>query len=309
LKERPGDAKVRATLTETHSALAGLEWDAGRADAAIAHLDAAVAATPDHAEVRLARGEALAALGRNVEASEDFSKAISLAPQNSTNCRMVAATYARLARWDMAAETIAKLPEQKPDDHWNWVLAAVVSARAGDPEPYRRLCRRMLDRFGGTNDPEIAERTAKSSLLLSLSGPEQKDAGRLAERAVATATGGVQPWALAARGLAEYRLKRFADALVTIQKSRATMGESAPWSFEVPPRCVRAMALLRTGHRDAAREALNKATALYRSNRPRTLPPEPGPSWIDPLICEILLCEAETLILYDPSFPANPFAP
>jgi serine/threonine-protein kinase len=295
LKERPGDAKVRATLTETHSALAGLEWDAGRADTAIAHFDAAVAATPDHAEARLARGEALAALGRHGEAVADFSKVISLAPQNSTNCRMVAAIYARLARWDMAAETIAKLPEQKSDDHWNWVLAAVVSARAGDPDPYRRLCRRMLDRFGGTNDPEIAERTAKSSLLLSLSGPEQKEAGRLAERAVATATGGVQPWALAAKGLAEYRLERFADALVTIQKSQATMGESAPW--------------LRTGHRDAAREALNKATALYRSNRPRTLPPEPGPSWIDPLICEVLLREAETLILYDPSFPANPFAP
>jgi tetratricopeptide (TPR) repeat protein len=311
LKERPGDATLRATLTETHSALAGLDWDSGRTDAAIAHFDAAVAATPDHAEVRLARGQALAALaalGRNVAAGEDLSKAISLASQNSKYSRMVAALCARLARWDTAAEILANLAQQEPGDHWNWLLAAVVSARAGDPDRYRRLCRRMLDRFGGTNDPEIAERTAKSSLLLPLSGLEQKEAGGLAERAVATATGGVQPWALAAKGLAEYRLERFADALVTIEKSQATMGESAPWYFEVPPRCLRAMALLRTGHRDAAREALNKATALYRSNRRRTLPPEPGPSWIDPLICEVLLREAETLILYDPVFPANPFA-
>jgi serine/threonine-protein kinase len=257
----------------------------------------------------LACGRRSAQMGRDIEASDEFARAIALAPLAPDDLRMAAAVHARLGRWDLAAETLARLVERTPDDHWHWCLAAVVSARAGDPDRYRRLCRRMLDRFGGTNDPEIAERTAKSSLLLPLSGPEQKEAGRLAERSVAAATGGVQPWALSAKGLAEYRLERFADALVTIQKSQATMGESAPWYFEVPPRCVRAMALLRMGQRDAAREALNKATALYRSNRPRTLPPEAGASWIDPLICEILLREAEALILYDAVFPANPFAP
>jgi hypothetical protein len=47
----------------------------------------------------------------------------------------------------------------------------------------------MLDRFGPTTDPMIAERTAKACLLLPLSGPEQDAACDLADRAVALARG------------------------------------------------------------------------------------------------------------------------
>jgi tetratricopeptide (TPR) repeat protein len=255
----------------------------------------------------LNRGSLFAQVGLLDRAAPYFARAIALAPHDRSVYRMVAAAHARLARWDLAAEKIAKLVERNPDDHWNWYLSAVIAARSGNPEPYRRFCRTMLDRFHDTNDPEIAERTAKSSLLLPVSELKQ-EAGQMAERAVARATGGVVPWALAAKGLAEYRAQRFTDALATIQKSQAAMSGSGPWYFEVPARCVHAMALSRLGRRDEARAALERASELYRSNAPQNIALDPGPHWNDHLICEVLHREAEAVILYDPIFPADPFA-
>ena len=62
------------------------------------------------------------------------------------------------------------------------------------------------------------------------------------------------------------------------------------------------------GRRDEARAALEKASGLYRTNVPQFTAPDPGRLWADILICEILLHEAEALILLDPAFPADPFA-
>ena len=166
----------------------------------------------------------------------------------------------------------------------------------------------MLARFRQTTDPEIAERTAKSCLLLPSSGLEE-EATELAEWAITRGDRGLQPWALAARGLADYRQGHFGDALAIIEKSQAAMGDGAAWGLQVPAQCVRAMALMRLTRRDAAREALHKATAVYRSNAPKSVVLDPGPYWNEPLICETLLREAEALILYDPVFPADPFAP
>jgi tetratricopeptide (TPR) repeat protein len=221
---------------------------------------------------------------------------------------MAAAAQARQARWDLAAETLADLAVQNPDDHWNWYLAAVVAARSADPGRHRRLCRLMLDRFQKSEDPEIAERTARSCLLLPTFGPEQEEACRLAGRAAATATGEDKPWAQSAKGLAEYRSGNFARALATFEQAHVALGGSGPRYLEVPAGCVRAMALLRLGRLDAARAALSKVSTVYRSIPPETIARDLSPGWTSSLICEILYCEAEALIIFDPLFPADPFA-
>jgi tetratricopeptide (TPR) repeat protein len=274
LGERPSDAPLRATLADTLRALDVLDWDEGRL------------------------GEPADALTRASEA----------APQDPAAYRMVAAVHARRGRWDLAAETLARLLERDPGDHWHWCLAATLRARAGDPDRYRRLCRQMLERFHETDDPAIAERAAKYCLLLPSSGPEQEDADRLAKRAVVGATGSLRHSAGAAKGLAEYRGGRFADALATIDQAEAATGGRGEWNFEVPAGCVRAMALLRLGRRDEARAALEKASGLYRANAPTTIAVDPGWFWPDLLICEILHREAEALVVFDPAFPADPFA-
>ena len=53
-------------------------------------------------------------------------------------------------------------------DHDTWNHAAILWARTDNRAEYRAHCRRMLDRFGRTTEPQIAERTAKACLLLPL---------------------------------------------------------------------------------------------------------------------------------------------
>jgi hypothetical protein len=216
--------------------------------------------------------------------------------------------HAGRGRWDRAAETLDDLVARNPEDHGNWYLATVVAARAADPGRYQRLCRQMLERFQETGDPEIAERTAKSCLLLPSFGPEQQKAGRLADYAVETATGGVTPWALNARALACYRSGNFAGALASAEASLAAFGPGAPRDFQVPAHCVRAMALVGLGRLEAARAALGAVSALGLPAGSPATERDPGPGWIDPLISEILYREAEALVLHDAEFPAEPFA-
>ena len=303
--ERPGDAPLLATLVDTHRTLGRMDWDAGRLAPAEAHLAVVVAAAPGDIELRLTRDHILAELGRDNEARDDIARLLASAPLSQAASRRAAAVQARLARWDLAAETMATLLERDPGDHWNWCISAALRARAGDAGRYRRLSRRMLDRFRDTDNPEIAERTAKYSLL-PLPGPEQEDAARLAERTVAGATEPLRRWAGAAKGLADYRRGRFADAVAAIEKDHSA-DDGREWNLQVMAGSVRAMALMRLGRREEARAALEKASGLYRSNVPQAIALDPGAFWTDLLICEVLLREAEVLVVLDPAFPADPF--
>ena len=307
LGERPGDAPLRATLVDTHRTLGSMDWDDGRLAPAEAHLAVVVAATPGDVELRLTRDRILADLGRDNEARDDIARLLASATISPEVYRRAAAFHARLARWDLAADTMATLLEQQPDDHWNWCISAALRARAGDAGLYRRFCRRMLDRFQDTDNLDIAERTAKYCLLLPLPGPEQEDAARLAERTVAGATGPLRCWAGAAEGLADYRRGRFADAIAAIEVDHS-VDDGREWNFQVMAGSVRALALMRLGRREEARAALEKASGQYRSNVPQAIALDPGRFWTDLLICEVLLREAEVLVLHDPAFPANPFA-
>jgi Flp pilus assembly protein TadD len=248
----------------------------------------------------------LVALDRGAGAGGDFSEVGSPAPQDPKNSLAVAAVQARLARWDLAAERMGRLLERNPDEHWIWCLTAALRARAGDADRYGQFCRRMLDHYREANNPEIAERTAKYCLLLPLSGPELDDADRVADRAVKKATGSVAHWAIAAKGLAEYRRGRFADALAAIEKAQAAAGGDGEWNFLLPAGCVRAMALMRLGRRDEARRTLEGASTIYKANMPRELARERDYTWTDLLLCEILHHEAEALIVGAQVMPADP---
>jgi hypothetical protein len=163
----------------------------------------------------------------------------------------------------------------------------------------------MLDWFGPTTDPVIAERTAKSCLLLALGGAEQDAACDLADRGVAMARGHwVQPWTEVTKGLAEYRRGRFADAVAWAD--RCLSRGPGNWNREIPAHLVRAMALARLGHPDEARAASAMACIIYRTRAVHTADPAPGGDWHDHVICEILRREAQALLL-DPTSPADPF--
>lgn len=262
--------------------------------------------TSDQPQALVRRAELFESIGLTDPADAYWTRALASAPDDLAVHRTVAAVQARRGRWDLAAETLAGLVARNPEDHRNWYLAVVVAARAGNAERWQRLCRPMLDRFQETDNAEIAERTAKSCLLMRTFGGEQQEAGQLAEHAVEMATGSVTPWALNARALASYRSGNFAGALASADASLAAFGPGALRDFQVPAHCVRAMALVGLGQLGEARAALGAVSALGLPADSTTTEHDPGQGWIDPLISEILYREAEALINHDPVLPTDP---
>jgi Flp pilus assembly protein TadD len=120
---------------------------------------------------------------------------------------------------------------------------------------------------------------------------------RLAEIAVKGFPAEAKDVALNTLGAALYRAGQFEDAIRRLEegiKLRRGVEEPQDWP-------VLAMTHHHLGHRDEARRWLNR----LRNHQPSD---DPNKFW-DELEIRLLRSEAEAVILYDPVFPANPFAP
>jgi serine/threonine protein kinase/Flp pilus assembly protein TadD len=213
-----------------------------------------------------------------------------------------------LGRTEEAPATIDELIRLDGDEHSHWNLAAALWAHLGDHDGYRRHCRRMLDRFGGTTDTSIAERTAKACLLLPGDHEALERASRLAHLAVANGGDrpGFLPYARFADGLAQYRSGRFGAADRRLNEALA--GEVTGWNLTIPAHLVLAMAHTRLEHTDEARAALARALEIYQTDVASPNGLRSGGDRHDRLICDVLRREAEALYL-DRTFPGDPFAP
>jgi serine/threonine-protein kinase len=145
-----------------------------------------------------------------------------------------------------------KALEADPPEHGAWFGYAELCLFLGDGEEYRRARQDLLRRFGGTNDPYVAEQTARAVLLAPPSEEELRSALALADRAVAadpTTHEWVYPYFLFAKGLAEYRRGNFESA-ISIMTARAAkvLGPC--------PGLVTAMARYRLGDKGRARTTL-----------------------------------------------------
>ena len=169
-----------------------------------------------------------------------------------------------------------------------------ILARSGDHDGYQALSRRMLERFGGTDDPATAERTAKACLLLPMTGPDQDAACDLADRAAALARGQwIEPYAHLAVALADLRRDHPGEALAGAD--RCLLQVSKLWNFELPARLVRAIALFQLGRPHEARTALDKASELYRARVAKPTGSALGGEWHDRVIAEVLRREASPM--------------
>jgi tetratricopeptide (TPR) repeat protein len=155
----------------------------------------------------------------------------------------------------------------------------------------------MLSRFGTTDAPPIAARTAKVCLLLPLEGADLAAAAKLAETAVTLWKGDTWAWVADfqfAKGLAEYRQANFAQAVEWTQKALVLSGTD--YNRDVQAYSVLALALHRLNRAGEAREALSKATELAGAKLPRLDSGDLGPNWHNWIIAHTLLREAKALI-------------
>ena len=199
---------------------------------------------------------------------------------------------ARLGEWQKAAAEFARAVELFPDDHWQWYRSACLQYQAGDHDAYQRHCGEMLERFGDTGDPFIAERTAKICLLAAnakqLGGRPKDLASRAADQQPNNA------WFLLARGLAEYRDENFSEAVNWLQRAERAQSNNV-YCDSLILLCL-AMSHHRSGEGDDAREKLDSAVRLMDEQLPRLDAGALDTAWHDWLICQIVRREAEALV-------------
>jgi tetratricopeptide (TPR) repeat protein len=189
--------------------------------------------------------------------------------------------------------------ERDPSDHWNWYCEAPLCLQRGDIRGYCRVCREMLARFSQTDDPAIAERTAKTCLLRPGAVSDIRPVRQLADRAI---TGTEQHkfyrYFLLTKAMADYRAGDFLNAIARVNKS-LSMGHDARYSGSRNP-CVPgtaysllAMAHHQLGHAIEARQALDQATQL--------MGPKYGVTdWLNWLGFRLVYREAEELLRSKP---------
>ena len=214
---------------------------------------------------------------------------------------------ARMGHWQVAATNFTRSIAANPTNQWNWFCLAPVLIQAGDLSGYRKECHAMLLRFGETQDPGIADRTAKVCLLLpsAVSAQELATVGKLAERAVDLGTNSPwMHWFQLAKGLAEYRQGQFSrsvESMQRIQKGIGAANDPMRDSCEADSYMILAMSLQRLEKPEEARAALSHGVAIVHTKLPALNGGDLGQSWYDVVTAYILMREANDLIEGQPA--------
>ena len=206
--------------------------------------------------------------------------------------------FAQRQRWSEAATDYLEAVLLEPEVGYPRDYQILALMAAGDHNGLRRAQFDMLGRFGKTKDPEIANNVAWWSARTKGEEPNLSEAVRLAEIAVNGAPEDQKGDHLNTLGAALYRARRYAEAVKRLDEGiQKHNGKSEPqeWVFL-------ALAHHRLGHHEQARRWLDR----FQDYRPKPLPPSIA-LWNE-LEIHLLRSEAEAVILYDPIFPADPFA-
>jgi WD40 repeat protein/Flp pilus assembly protein TadD len=244
-----------------------------------------------------ARGDAWRERGQWDRAEAAYVEALRARPVNATVRDALVRLHMERGHLDRAVATLAEAVRLIPDDWELREYLAAVLLEAGDRAGWRRSTAAALDRFSGTTNPVMANGIAWACAL----GPESTaDPGVLVRLAQIGVRGAGDPlnksFCLNTLGAALYRAGRFKDAIRRLEEAIQVRGGEHPgdWPFL-------AMAHHRLGHREKARRWLDR----LREHRPSEEPAQ----FRDELQIRLLRSEAEAVVLHDPAFPADPFAP
>jgi serine/threonine-protein kinase len=291
--------QLDAGYARAHSDL-GLTLQAqGRLDEAIPCYQRAVRLDPDYAWAHHNLATALSIKGRLDEAHDHCQQAMRLDRDNAEVRACLAGVLLRQGRGKEALEVCRKARAANPANHQAWSGYPELCLFLGQQEEYRRVRTALLDGFGATESPYIAEPVGRACLLLPGTEDELRRAVALIDRAVAarkSTPAWVYQYILFAKGLAEYRQGRLAGAISVMQgKASRVMGPA--------PALVVAMAQHQQGQTEQARKTLASAMTSYDWSAARA---DNRDIWIS----HILRREAEALILPNlPAFLAGRYQP
>ncbi len=199
---------------------------------------------------------------------------------------------AKRLRWREATASATQVVDFHPDDYLAYHSQAPLLAQLGDQAAFVRCCQTMLERFGKTDDPMVAERIAKDCGLLAVPGIDLAAVSRLADIAVTKGKGqDLWPLFAACKALTEYRLGHFALAIDFARQSLAGTPDPGVTGMAYS---VLALAHLRLGHADEARTWLQQGTVAQNRDWPEADPLDSN--WQSWIFAHVLLREATAAI-------------
>jgi serine/threonine-protein kinase len=262
-----------------------------RVDEAIDYCRKALQFDPDYAWAHHNLANALRVKGRLDEAYHHYQQVIRLDPKNREAENGVRSVLMRQGRGREVQVDWRKALEANPPEPEAWFGYAELCLFLGDKDEYGHARQALLDRFGATTVPFVAEPIGRACLLLPGTEDELRKGAGLTDRAVAakrSTPGWIYRYFLFAKGLAEYRQGRLASAIAMMKgEASQVMGPS--------PRLILAMAQHDQGRKQQARKTLAKAIVAFDWSAAEA-------DRRDVWICHILRREAEALIL--PNLPA-----
>ncbi len=285
--------RVNPRYAYAHYNLARALTKRERREEAVKHFLATLAADPRFPDARGELGTLLLDMGRLDEAADQLRQVVALAPADSVAQEGLREALIGLGRPEEARLAWRKALAANLPEHDAWFGYAELSLFLGQEDEYRRARRDLLAHFGSSTEPAVDERVGRACLLLPGTKEELADAVVLTNRAVAAGRKGHEsayPYYWFAKGVADYRLGRFDDAIAAMRGEAAKadlMGRS--------PRLIAAMALYQKGKKDEALKTLAEAIVSYDWSAAKA-------DSHDPWIAHILRREAETMIL--PNLPA-----
>jgi beta-lactamase regulating signal transducer with metallopeptidase domain len=203
----------------------------------------------------------------------------------------------------------------EPSDHMMWFWSTSLLIQNGDIAKYRTNCIEMLRRFSETKDGSAAEIVAKTCLWIpdAVDPQDSALAAKLADKSVAlTKEGDFKPWRRMAKALADYRRGQFKsagdalDLLLKEMNDAEQAGRKTP-SFD-PCKAdvcfVCAMAHQQVKETEQARAALDQGHEVVRTKLPGMDAGNLGPDWMNILMTDKLMSEADkTMGIVPPSQP------
>jgi tetratricopeptide (TPR) repeat protein len=189
------------------------------------------------------------------DAHAALTKAVQLRPDHASVWVERGDLYARLGLWDLAAADFAHEHELgQPEASVRWHRHALLRLYVGDAGGYRKVCRRMRERFRGTTNRALVNEVIRTCILAPGEGADLAQLVELARHAVDDSPGSW--YILYLLGVAQYRAGQYAPA---VRRLRESLRGYPDWSAGAIGYPVLAMAHHRLGQTNEARQALEAA--------------------------------------------------
>ncbi len=198
-----------------------------------------------------------------------------------------------LGRWQQAAADYAKAMELDPQDVYSWHHRTLLLVRLEQWQILHEHCRRMLDLFGKTEDPQIMRVVAHSLLTAPLEARDLvTNAAALAR--VARTKDPQYPYSAFVLALADYRTDRFDESVGLLSE----LSDEQCQARYLPAMMLacRAMAEFKLKRGYAAEKSLQEAKRWLTRSVSSTPREGYGFDWHDRLCAEALLAEAEKIL-------------